>query len=96
MFTDGRSDGRQAHRYILRTFRSGDKKPQFQKIRKLQNLIHFDEKGISCIEIFLSQTSILLQNAAKGWNSLGHWRSILWPLNWAYITVMSMGKIFAP
>ena len=26
------------------------KKPQFQKIRKLQNLFHFNESGISCIE----------------------------------------------
>ena len=26
MFTDGRKDGRQAHRYIRGTFRSGDKK----------------------------------------------------------------------
>ena len=29
------------------------KKPQFQKIRKLQNLIHFNERGRSRIEIFL-------------------------------------------
>ena len=28
-----------------------NKKPQFQKIRKLQNLIHFNEQGISCVEI---------------------------------------------
>ena len=32
---------------VKQTFR---KKPQFQKIRKLQNLFHFNEQGISCIE----------------------------------------------
>ena len=32
------------------------KKPQFQKIKKLQNLIHFNEQGISCIEVLVVST----------------------------------------
>ena len=40
------------------------------------------EINVSIIYLFIvvlsSQTSMLHENAAKGWNSLGHWRSILW------------------
>ena len=44
------------------------------------------------LKFLLSQTSMLLQNAAKEWNSLGTGILIYGPLNLAYITVMSMGK----
>ena len=50
-----------------------EKKPQFQKIRKLKNLVHFNEQASAVLEFLLSQTLMPLQNAAKGWNSLGHW-----------------------
>ena len=74
-----------------------EKKPQFQKIRKLQNLIHFNEQGISCIEVFLSQTLMILQNAARGWNSLGHWRLNLWAAEWGIYYSNVYRKIsFAP
>ena len=51
---------------------------QFQKIQKLQNFIHFNKQGISCLEILLVSNFGLLQNAVKGWNSLCHWPSNIW------------------
>ena len=53
-----------------------EKKPQFQKIRKLKNLVHFNRcilmsRALAVLEFLLSQTLMLLQDVAKGWNSLG-------------------------
>ena len=53
MFTDGRTDGRQAHRYIPQTFRSGDKNDTVDTIFKLKT-----SKGIillkfRCIHIVM-------------------------------------------
>ena len=45
----------------------------------------------------MSQTSVLLQNAAKGWNSLGHWYLDLWAAELGIYYSNAYGKIsFAP
>ena len=48
MFIDGRmdrqtTDGRQAHRYIPRTFLSGDKKPMLKRARQSWNAKEVEE-----------------------------------------------------
>ena len=43
-----------------------EKKPQFQIIRKLQKLLHFNKQAFVVLKF---------KNAAEGWNSLGHRRS---------------------
>ena len=48
MFMDGRmdrqtTDGRQAHRYIPRTFLSGDKKPMLKRARQSWNAKEVEE-----------------------------------------------------
>ena len=49
------------------------------------------------LKFFLSQTPMLLQNAAKGWNSLGHRRSNLWATELGIYYSNVYGKIsFAP
>ena len=69
----------------------------FEKMKKLQNLFHVKEQGISCTEILVVSISIRLQNAAKQWEILGHWQSNLWTVE-LYICYSNVhGKIsFAP
>ena len=54
----------------------------------LQKLIHLNEQGISCIEILVS-SNFGMQNDGP---VLATGDRIYGPLNWAYITVMPMGK----
>ena len=70
-----------------------EKKSQFQKIRKLQNLIHFNKQGISCLEILLDSNFNASSKCCKRMEqSLPLAIGIYRPLNWVHITVMSMGK----
>ena len=49
------------------------------------------------LKFFLSKTSMLLQNAVKGWNSLCHRRSNLWAAELGICYSNVYGKIsFAP
>ena len=49
------------------------------------------------LKFLLSQTLMLLQNAAKGWNSLGHWHMNLWATELGINYSNVYGKIsFAP
>ena len=49
------------------------------------------------LKFFLSITSMFLQNAEKGWNSLGHRRSNLWAAQLGIYYSKVYGKIsFAP
>ena len=69
----------------------------FQKIWKLQNLVHWNKQGITCIEIQMSQTLTLLQNAAKELEFLGHWQSNLWAIEMGIYYSNVYGEIsFAP
>ena len=54
-------------------------------------------RASAVLKFLLSQTSVLLQNAAKGWNSLGHWRSNLRAAELGMFYSNVYGKIsFAP
>ena len=53
-------------------------KNSISEVQKLQSLFHLTSRTSVVLKLFLPQTSMLLQNVAKGWNSLGHWRSNLW------------------
>ena len=64
MLTDGRTDGRQAHRYIPRTFRSGDKNATLfeWKIRGLLFIV-LDTVGLRILQKRLRiQLNIVLNN----------------------------------
>ena len=69
-----------------------ERSPNFRKFEKSQNLSLFISRISVVLKFFLIQTSMLLQNAAKGWKVLATADRIYEPLNWAYITVMSMGQ----
>ena len=66
------------------------KLPQFQEIRKLQNLLHENKQVISCIENPVILNFEPFQNAAKEGESGG--RSYV-HLNWVYVIVLSVEKI---
>ena len=49
------------------------------------------------LKVLLSQTRMLLQSAAKGWNSLGNWHMNLWAAELGKYYTNVYGKIsFAP
>ena len=72
--------------------RVSEKSPNFRKFEKLQKLSIFISRVSVVLKFFVIQTSMLLPNAAKGWKVLATGDRIYGPLNWAYITVMSMGQ----
>ena len=54
-------------------------------------------RAAAVLKFFLSQTLMLLQNAAKGWNSRSHWQSDLWAAEQGMYYSNVYGKIsFAP
>ena len=57
--------------------RLAEKKPQFQKIRKLHNLFHFNKQGISCIES-LDVSNLDASPKCCKRNSLSYWHMNLW------------------
>ena len=74
------------------------KKPQFQKIQKLQNLFHIlMSRASAVLKVLLSETWMIIQCAAKGWNSLGNWHMNLWAAELGKYYSNVYGKIsFAP
>ena len=66
-----------------------EKKSQFQNIRKLQNLVHFNEQNISCIEIFVVSNfdflkkKMLRKDGPLAIKFTGRWTGyILWKCLW--------------
>ena len=54
-------------------------------------------REVVVLKFFLSKTSMLLQNAAKRWNSLGHWQLDLWAAERGmYYSNVHGKKSFAP
>ena len=61
----------------------------------MQNLFYGNDQAAVVLKFLLFQTSILLQNDAKEWETLGHCGQNYDQLNWVYVVVMSMGNYFA-
>ena len=69
----------------------------FRKFEKCRICSMLMSRTSVALILFLPQTSMLLQNAAKGWNSLGRWRLNLWAAELGIYYSNVYGKIiFAP
>ena len=69
-----------------------EKSFNFRKFENYKTCPILMSRASVVLKVLLSESWVLLRSAAKGWNSLGYWHMNFGPLNFANVTVMSMGK----